>query len=173
MWETPFHHFISFTAINIWPDTSITCLTRVASVVFLAVAFKTNQRYKCLFPWLPPELVSSKKSQASAMFINKENGGVHNHSGKTYHYLCMNKLHMVLTWQVIVTTINVLSMYNNVPIDVQIAAFGVTLWKYLLFTFFLSPISSHSRLFKFLPATYTAFETIWKKILAHKCKLWQ
>lgn len=68
---------------------SITCLIRVASVVFLAVlqpvAFKTNQGYKCLFTCLPTELVSSKKSQASAVLINEENGGVWQNLPFTMH----------------------------------------------------------------------------------------
>jgi len=125
----PFHHFISFTAINIWSGMSITCLIHVASVVFLAVlqpvTVKTIQGSKCLFLCLPTDIVSAKKSQASAIFIDKENGGVHNHSGKTYHLLCINKLHVVLTWPVTFTSI-VPTCCNVFPIDVQVATFGVT-----------------------------------------------
>lgn len=32
-------------------------------------------------------------------------------------------------------------MYNNIPTDVQIVTFGVSLWKYLFFIFFLSQLA--------------------------------
>lgn len=76
------------TSFLLQPSASITCPIHVpSSVVFLAVlqtlACKTNQGYKCLFTCLPAELVSSKKSQATAIFINTEDDEVQNHSGKT------------------------------------------------------------------------------------------
>lgn len=135
-----FQHFISFTAINVWSDTPATCPIRVPSVVFLAVlqtvACKTNQGYKCLFTCLPTELVS-QKSQATAIFINTENGEVQNHSGKTSYYVCINKLHMVLSLQVIFT--RVVPMCCKVfSVDIQIATSGAASWKYLFFLLFLS-----------------------------------
>lgn len=138
-----FQHFISFTVISMQSHTSVTCPICVPSVVFLAVlhiiACKTNQGDKCLFTCLPTELVSSKESQATAIFITTKNGEVQNHSSKTWHYLYINKLHIVLTLQVIFTRVEQ-TCCKVFPVDIQIATFGVASCKYLFFN--LTPLTA-------------------------------
>lgn len=123
--------------------TRLSLVRCVPSVVFLAVlhiiACKTNQGDKCLFTCLPTELVSSKESQATDIFITTKNGEVQNHSSKTWHYLYINKLHIVLTLQVIFTRVEQ-TCCKVFPVDIQIATFGVASCKYLFFN--LTPLTA-------------------------------
>lgn len=69
--------------------------------------------------------------------INTENGEVQNHFSKAYHYLYINKLHMLLTLQVISTRVEPMCC-KVFPVDIQIVTSGVASCKYLFFTLFFS-----------------------------------